>query len=397
MLNDREVVIVSACRTAIGSYLGALSDFSPGKLGAVVVREAIQRAGIRPDQVDEVIMGNILAAGAGQGIARQAAIWGGVPVTTPSFLVNKLCGSGMKAMTLAAQAILLGDAEIVVAGGVEVMSAAPFILMGARKGLRMGNAQLLDSLISDGLTDVFNNVHMGVTAENIAMKYGISRQEQDEFACCSQNRAEAAIKAGLFKDEIAPVEIPQKKGDPVIFAQDEYPRFGCTPDSLAKLKPAFKPDGTVTAGNASGINDGAAALVLMRSGRAAERGLTPLARLRAYGSAALDPGYMGLGPAPATRKALERAGLAINDIDLVEINEAFAVQVLAVQHDLGISPDILNVNGGAIALGHPVGASGARIVTTLLHGMLKRDVELGLAATCIGGGMGIAVVLERVN
>ncbi len=397
MLNDREVVIVSACRTAIGSYMGALSDFSPGKLGAVVVREAIQRAGIRPDQVDEVIMGNILAAGGGQGIARQAAIWGGVPVTTPAFSVNKLCGSGMKAMTLAAQSILLGDAEIIVAGGVEVMSAAPFILMGARKGLRMGNAQLSDSLITDGLTDVFNNVHMGCTAENIAVKYGITRQEQDEFACRSQNRAEAAIKACLFKDEIVPVEIPQKKGDPIIFDQDEYPRFGCTLESLARLKPAFKPDGTVTAGNASGINDGAAALVLMSSWRAAELGLTPLARLRSYGSAALDPSYMGLGPAPATRKTLERAGLAISDIQLVEVNEAFATQVLAVQRDLGISPDILNVNGGAIALGHPVGASGARIAVTLLHGMLRRDVELGLAATCIGGGMGIAVVLERVN
>jgi acetyl-CoA C-acetyltransferase len=397
MLNDREVVIVSACRTAIGSYLGALSDFSPGRLGAVVVREAVQRAGIRPDQVDEVIMGNILAAGAGQGIARQASIWGGVPVTTPAFTVNKLCGSGMKAMTLAAQSILLGDAEIVVAGGVEVMSAAPFILMGARKGLRMGNAQLADSLIIDGLTDVFYNVHMGVTAENIAAKYGISRQEQDEFACRSQNRAETAIKAGVFKKEIVPVEIPQKKGDPITFDQDEYPRFGCTLDGLAKLKPAFKPDGTVTAGNASGINDGAAAVVLMSSWRAAELGLTPLARLRAYSSAALDPGYMGLGPAPATHKTLERAGLTIKDIQLIEVNEAFATQVLAVQHDLGFSMDALNVNGGAIALGHPVGASGARIVVTLLHGMLERNAELGLAATCIGGGMGIAVVLERVN
>ncbi len=395
MLDDRDVVFVSACRTPIGSYMGALSDFTPGKLGAAVVREAIQRAGIRPDQVDEVIMGNILAAGGGQGIARQAAIWGGVPVTTPAFAVNKLCGSGMKAITLAAQAIMLGDADIIVAGGVEVMSAAPFILVGARKGLRLGHAQLADSLIADGLMDVFNNVHMGMTAENIAAKYGITRLEQDEFACCSQNRAEAAIKAGLFKDEIMPVEIPQKKGDPAIFEQDEFPRFGCTLESLAKLKPAFKPDGTVTAGNASGINDGAAAVVLMNSLRAAELGLKPLARLRSYGSAALDPGYMGLGPIPATRKTLDRAGLTIDDIQLIEVNEAFATQVLAVQRDLGFSPDVLNVNGGAIALGHPVGASGTRIVVTLLHEMLRRNAGLGLAATCIGGGMGMAVVLER--
>lgn len=396
MLNDRDVVFVSACRTAIGSYMGALSDFSPGKLGAVVVREAIQRAGIRPDQVDEVIMGNILSAGAGQGIARQAAIWGGVPVTTPAFTVNKLCGSGMKAIILAAQSIMLGDADIIVAGGVEMMSFAPFILTGARKGLRLGHAQLADTLIADGLTDVFNNVHMGLTAENIAAKYGITRQEQDEFACRSQNRAEAALKAGVFKDEIVPVEIPQKKDDPVVFAQDEYPHFGTTLEGLSRLRPAFKPDGSVTAGNASGINDGAAAVVLMSGKRAAELGLKPLARLRSYGAAALDPAYMGLGPVPATRKALERAGLTINDIQLIEVNEAFATQVLAVARDLVFPLDILNVNGGAIALGHPVGASGTRIVVTLLHGMLQRSAGLGLAATCIGGGMGMAVVVERI-
>ncbi len=396
MLNDRDVVFVSACRTAIGSYMGALSDFSPGKLGAVVVREAIQRAGIRPDQVDEVIMGNILSAGAGQGIARQAAIWGGVPVTTPAYTVNKLCGSGMKAISLAAQSILLGDADIIVAGGVEMMSFAPFILTGARKGLRLGHAQLADTLIADGLTDLFNNVHMGLTAENIAAKYGITRQEQDEFACRSQNRAEAALKAGVFKDEIVPVEIPQKKGDPVVFAQDEYPHFGTTLEGLSRLRPAFKPDGTVTAGNASGINDGAAAVVLMSGKRAAELGLKPLARLRSYGAAALDPAYMGLGPVPATRKALERAGLTINDIQLIEVNEAFATQVLAVARDLVFPMELLNVNGGAIALGHPVGASGTRIVVTLLHGMLQRNATLGLAATCIGGGMGMAVVVERI-
>lgn len=396
MVNERDVVVVSACRTAIGNYMGTIADIQPGKLGAVVVKEAVKRAGILPDQVDEVIMGNILAAGAGQGIARQAAIWGGIPVTTPAFSVNKLCGSGMKALILAAQSIFLNDADIIVAGGVENMSFAPFLLMGARKGLKLGNAQLLDSMIADGLTDVFNNYHMGVTAENIAERYGITRQEQDDFANWSQNKAEAAIKSGRFKDEIVPIEIPQRKGDPILFAQDEYPRFGCTLDGLAKLKPAFKPDGTVTAGNASGINDGAAAVVLMSSKKASDLGLKPLAKLRSYGVGAVDPAFMGLGPVPATRKALERGGLTIQDIELIEGNEAFAAQALAVERDLGFRAEILNVNGGAIALGHPVGASGTRIVVTLLHEMLKRDVTLGLATLCIGGGMGTAVVMERV-
>lgn len=395
-MSNRDVVIVSACRTAIGNYMGTIADMPPGKLGAVVVREAIKRAGILPDRVDEVIMGNILAAGCGQGIARQSAIWGGVPVTTPAFTVNKLCGSGMKAFILAAQSIMLGDADIIVAGGTECMSYAPFILMNARKGIKMGGAQLQDTMITDGLTDIFNNVHMGITAENIAEKCGITRVEQDTFATWSQNKAEAAIKAGRFKEEIVPIEIPQKKGDPIVFGQDEYPRFGATVEAAAKLKAAFKPDGTVTAGNASGVNDGAAAVVVMSRQRATELGLKPLALMRAYGTGAVDPAFMGLGPVPASQKALQRAGLTMKDIQLVEANEAFAAQALAVGRDLNIPDDILNVNGGAIALGHPVGASGTRIMVTLLHEMIKRDLTLGLATLCIGGGMGTAVILERI-
>lgn len=396
MLKDRDVVIVSACRTAIGNYMGTIADITPGKLGAVVVREAVKRAGILPDQVDEVIMGNILSAGAGQGVARQAAIWGGIPVNIPSYTINKLCGSGMKAMISAAQAILLGDADMIIAGGVESMSNAPYLLMGARKGLRMGHNQLQDSMITDALTDVFNNVHMGITAENIAEKYGITREQQDQFAVWSQNKAEAAFKAGKFKEEIVPIEIPQKKGDPIRFETDEYPRCGATIEGLAKLKPAFKPDGTVTAGNASGINDGAAAVVLMSAQKAKALSLKPLAKLRSYGVGAVDPAFMGLGPVPASRSALSRAGLSIKDIQLIEANEAFAAQALAVARDLEFSDEILNVNGGAIALGHPVGASGTRIVVTLLHEMIKRDLNLGLATLCIGGGMGTAVVLERI-
>ena len=396
MLNDRDVVIVSACRTAIGNYMGTIADMAPGKLGAVVVKEAVKRAGILPNQVDEVIIGNILSAGAGQGVGRQAAIWGGIPVNVPAYSINKLCGSGMKAMISGAQAIMLGDAEIIIAGGVESMSSAPFLLAGARKGLRMGHAQLQDSMITDGLTDVFNNVHMGITAENIAEKYGITREQQDQFATWSQNKAEAAIKAGKFKDEIVPIEIPQRKGDPIRFDTDEYPRFGATVDALAKLKPAFKPDGTVTAGNASGINDGSAAVVLMSAKKAKALSLKPLAKLRAYGIGAVDPAFMGLGPVPATRNALARAGLTIKDIQLIEGNEAFAAQALAVARDLEFPEDIINVNGGAIALGHPVGASGTRIVVTLLHEMLKRDLTLGLATLCIGGGMGTAVIVERI-
>jgi acetyl-CoA C-acetyltransferase len=395
MSDDREVVIVSACRTAIGSYMGAISDFTPGRLGAIVVKEAVHRAGILPGQVDEVIMGNILPAGFGQGIARQNAIWGGIPDTVPAFTVNKLCGSGMKAVMLGAQAIKLGDADTIVAGGVESMSSAGYILLNSRKGMKMGHAQLVDTMIVDALTDVFNNVHMGITAENIAAKYGITREEQDKFAVWSQNKAEAALNTNRFAEEIVPVEIPQRKGDPLLFAKDEYVRMGATYEALSKLKPAFKQDGTVTAGNASGINDGAAAVVIMNAKKAADLGLKVLAKLRAYGAAAVDPAYMGLGPVPATRKALERAGLTMKDIQLVEANEAFAAQALAVGRDLEVPDDILNVNGGAIALGHPVGASGNRIIVTLLHEMIKRDLNLGLATLCIGGGMGTAVILER--
>lgn len=395
MPNDRDVVIVSACRTAIGSYMGTLSDYNPGKLGAIVVKDAAQRAGITPDQVDEVIMGTILAAGYGQGIARQASVWAGIPVTTPAVTVNKLCGSGMKAIMMGAQSILLGDADIIIAGGVEIMSSAPFLLANPRKGLKMGHTQLLDSMIVDGLTDVFSNAHMGITAENIASKYGITREDQDRFACWSQNKAEAAIQSCRFSNEIVPVEIPQKKGDPIIFEKDEYPRFGCSYEGLARLKPAFKQDGSITAGNASGVNDGAAAVVLMSAKRAADLGITPMARLRAYGAAGVDPSYMGLGPIPATQKALERANLTVKDLQLIEANEAFAAQALAVARELGFPDEILNVNGGAIALGHPVGASGTRITVTLLYEMMKRDASLGLATLCIGGGMGTALVLER--
>lgn len=396
MPDERDVVVVSACRTAIGNYMGTISDIAPGKLGALVVKEAVRRAGILPDQVDEVIMGNILPAGFGQGIARQTAIWGGIPENIPAFTVNKLCGSGMKAVMLGAQAIKLGDADVIVAGGVESMSMAGYILMGTRKGMKMGHAQILDTMIVDALTDVFNNVHMGITAENIAAKYGITREEQDKFAVWSQNKAEKALNDCRFAEEIVPVEIPQRKGDPLIFVKDEYVRIGATYDALAKLKPAFKADGTVTAGNASGINDGASAVVIMSAKKAADLGVKPLAHLRAYGTGAVDPAYMGLGPVPASQMALKRAGLTMKDIQLVEANEAFAAQALAVGRDLSIPDEILNVNGGAIALGHPVGASGNRIMVTLLHEMIKRDLTLGLATLCIGGGMGPAVVLERV-
>lgn len=390
-----DVVIVSACRTAIGNFMGTIGDIVPGRLGAVVVKEVVKRAGIQPNQVDEVIMGNILPAGMGQGIARQNAIWGGIPDSVPAFTVNKLCGSGMKATILATQAIKLGDAETIIAGGVESMSTAPYVLMNARKGLRMGHGQIVDTMIQDALTDVFNNYHMGITAENVAARYGITREEQDKFAVWSQNKAEAAQKSGKFDAEIVPVEIPQRKGDPILFDKDEYIRQGATYESLAKLRPAFKPDGTVTAGNASGINDGASALVLMSRTKAEALGLPVLATIRSYGAAALDPAYMGLGPIEASRMALQRAGLTIKDIQLVEANEAFAAQALAVGRDLQIPDEILNVNGGAIALGHPVGASGSRIIVTLLHEMIKRDLQLGLATLCIGGGMGTAVILER--
>ena len=390
-----EVVIASACRTAIGVFMGALSEIPPAALGAVVVSEAIRRAGIQPEMLDEVILGSVLTAGYGQNIARQVAVAAGIPHAKPAFTVNKVCGSGLKTVILAAQAIQCGDAELVVAGGVENMSLSPHLAPGARKGFRMGPVQLLDSMIADGLTDVFSGDHMGITAENVATRYGITREEQDRFACASQNKAEQAIKSGRFKDEIVPVSIPQRKGAPVLFEQDEQPRFGTTLDALAKLKPAFKPDGTVTAGNASGINDGAAAVVVTSAAKAKQLGIKSLAVIRSYGVGGVDPCVMGMGPIPASLKALQNAGLTIASLDLIEANEAFAAQALAVGRDLEIPDDKLNVNGGAIALGHPIGASGSRILVTLLHEMQKRQATRGLATLCIGGGMGAAMVVER--
>lgn len=391
----KRAVIVSAVRTAIGSFGGSLATTPVVELGALVIREALTRVGLRGDQVDEVIMGNVLQAGLGQNPARQAAIKAGIPHDVPSYTVNKVCGSGLKAVSLAVGAVLLGDAEVVVAGGMENMSLAPYLLEKARSGYRMGNAELIDSMIKDGLWDAFNNYHMGITAENLAEKYGISRAEQDAFAVWSQEKAERAIRGGKFKEEIVPAVIPQRKGDPLVFAQDEFPRFGTTLEKLAVLKPAFKEGGTVTAGNASGINDGAAVVVVMSAEKAQSLGLTPLAGVKSYASAGVDPRYMGLGPVPATRKALAKAGLRLEDLDLLEVNEAFAAQSLAVARELKWDPEKVNVNGGAIALGHPIGASGARILVTLLYELKRRQAQLGLATLCIGGGQGIAMVVER--
>jgi acetyl-CoA C-acetyltransferase len=390
----RDVVIVSAVRTAIGNFMGTLSNIPATELGAIVIKEAINRAGIKGEQVDEVIMGNVLQAGLGQGPARQAAIKAGLPNEVTSMAINKLCGSGLKAVHLGAQAIQTGEAEIVVAGGMENMSQTPYLLTNGRSGYRMGDGKIIDSMIHDGLQCAINSYHMGVTAENIAEQYGLSREEQDEFAAWSQQKTEHAIKEGKFKEEIVPVVIPQRKGDPIIFDTDEFPRSGVTADTLAKLKPAFKKDGTVTAGNASGINDGAAALVLMSREKALELGITPLAIIRANGTAGVDPSIMGIGPVPATRKALEKAGLSMDDIDIVEANEAFAAQSLAVGRDLQIPREKLNRNGGAVALGHPIGASGARVLVTLLHEMERQGSRYGLAALCIGGGQGIATIVE---
>ncbi|MEH7010889.1 acetyl-CoA C-acetyltransferase [Neobacillus niacini] len=390
----REVVIVSAVRTAIGNFMGTLSGTPATELGAIVIKEALKRAGVKGEQVDEVIMGNVLQAGIGQGPARQAAIKADLPNEVSSMAINKLCGSGLKAIHLAAQAIQTGEAEIVVAGGMENMSLAPYLLPKGRTGYRMGDGKVIDSMIQDGLQCALNSYHMGVTAENIAEQYGLTREEQDEFAAWSQQKAENAIKEGKFKVEIVPVEIPQRKGDPIIFDTDEFPRAGVTAEKLGKLKPAFKKEGTVTAGNASGINDGAAALVLMSREKAAELGIKPIAVIRANGTAGVDPKIMGIGPVPATKKALEKAGLSIEDMDLIEANEAFAAQSLAVGRDLQIPNDKLNVNGGAVALGHPIGASGARVLVTLLHEMKRQGSRYGLAALCIGGGQGIATIVE---
>lgn len=390
----REVVIVSAVRTAVGSFMGSLSKTPATDLGAIVIKEALNRAGIKGDQVDEVIMGNVLQAGLGQGPARQAALHAGLPVEVPGTTINKLCGSGLKAVHYATQAIQLEEAEIVVAGGMENMSLAPYLLMEGRSGYRMGNGKMIDSMIQDGLQCAVNDFHMGVTAENIVEKYDLTREEQDEFAAWSQQKAESAMKEDKFKDEIVPVEIPQRKGDPIVFDTDEFPRSGATAEKLGKLKAAFKKDGSVTPGNASGINDGAAALVLMSREKADALGIKPLAILRGNGSAGVDPKIMGIGPVPATNKALKKAGLSMENIDLVEANEAFASQALAVGRDLEIPNEKLNVNGGAIALGHPIGASGARILVTLLHEMKRRESQYGLATLCIGGGMGVASVVE---
>ncbi len=389
-------VVLGAVRTAIGNFGGALKDVPAVELAAQVIREALGRAGVEPGHVEEVIMGNVLQAGVGQNLARQAAIKAGIPVEVPSLTINKVCGSGLKAVTLAAQAIACGDAEIVVAGGSESMSGAPFLLRGARWGYRLGHAEVLDSMLVDGLTCAMtDSCHMGITAENIAARYGIAREAQDAFAACSQQRAERAITAGRFKEEIVGVPVPGRKGEVTEFSTDEYPRAGATAEGLAKLRPAFRKDGTVTAGNASGINDGAAALVLASERRAAKLGREPLAALRAYASAGVEPAVMGLGPIPAVRKALERAGWSKDDVELLELNEAFAVQSLAVLKELELDSNRVNVNGGAIALGHPIGASGARILTTLLYEMRRRNARRGLAALCIGGGQGIAAVVER--
>jgi acetyl-CoA C-acetyltransferase len=391
----REVVIVSAARTAIGSFGGALSALPAHELGAVVIREVLRRAGVEAGAIDEVILGQILTAGEGQNPARQAAMKAGLPVSVPVTSVNKLCGSGLKSVAMAVQAILLGDAEAIVAGGQESMSSAPYLLPKARNGYRMGHGEVIDSMIHDALTCGMEKIHMGITAENIAEMYGITREEQDQFAVASQNKAEAAIKSGRFQDEIAPVVIPAKKGD-VTVDTDEFPRFGATLDGMAKLRPAFKKDGTVTAGNASGINDGAAAVLVMSAERAAQLGLKPLAVVRGYASAGVEPRIMGMGPVPATKKALAKAGLSLSDMDLIEANEAFAAQSLGVARELQWDMSKVNVNGGAIALGHPVGASGTRILVTLLHELQKREGRYGLATLCIGGGQGIAVVVERV-
>ena len=391
----KQAVIVSAVRTPVGSYGGAFKDVSAVALGTTAVKAAMERINLDPKMVDEVIYGNVLQAGQGQNVARQVAIHAGIPDYVTSYTINKVCGSGLKTVALAAQAIKAGDAEIIVAGGTENMSQAPYLLPNNRWGQRMGNGQVIDYMVADGLTDIFNNYHMGITAENIVEKYGLTREEQDTLSYNSQIRAEKAIKEGRFKEEIVPVVIPQRKGDPVIVDTDEYPKFGTTMDTLGKLKPAFKKDGTVTAGNASGINDGAAAIIVMSKEKAQELGLKILAEITSYASGGVDPAIMGTGPIPASTKALEKANMKIEDIDLVEANEAFAAQALSVAKDLNFDMEKVNVNGGAIAIGHPIGASGARILVTLLHEMEKRDAKNGLATLCIGGGQGIAMVVKR--
>jgi acetyl-CoA C-acetyltransferase len=390
-----DIVIVAARRTAIGNFGGSLAKVSAPELGATVIRALLADTGVAPDQVSEVILGNVLQAGLGQNPARQALIKAGLPVSVPALTINQVCGSGLKATHLAVQSILAGDNEIVIAGGQENMSLAPHLLQNSRDGIRMGNGTLVDSMVYDGLTDVYNQYHMGITAENIAEQYGIGRTEQDEFALASQHKAEAAQKAGKFETEIVPVLVPQKKGDPLPFASDEFIKQGATMDGLAKLRAAFKKDGTVTAGNASGINDGAAAVMLMTAEKAKSLGLKPLARIVGYASCGVAPHIMGMGPVPATQRALARAGWTLDQVDLIEANEAFAAQALGVARELKWDMNRVNVNGGAIALGHPIGASGCRVLVTLLHEMQRREAKRGLATLCIGGGMGVALCVER--
>ena len=391
----QQAVIVAATRTAIGKFGGSLAKTPAPELGAVVIKELLKRAGLQPEQVDEVILGQVLAAGSGQNPARQAMIKAGLPVAVPAMTINKVCGSGLKAVMLAAQAVANGDAAVVIAGGQENMSAAPHVLMNSRDGFRMGDAKMVDSMIVDGLWDVYNKVHMGITAENVAKQYGIARATQDEFAFASQAKAIAAQDAGRFKDEIVAVMLPQRKGDPVAFDTDEFVNRKTNVEALGGLKPAFDKEGSVTAGNASGINDGAAAVVVMSEAKAKSLGLKPLARIRAFASSGVDPKIMGMGPVPASRRALEKAGWKASDLDLMEINEAFAAQACAVNKEMGWDTSRINVNGGAIALGHPIGASGCRILVTLLHEMQRRDAKKGLASLCIGGGMGVALAVER--
>jgi acetyl-CoA C-acetyltransferase len=392
---SKEVVIVSAARTPVGRFGGMYTGTSAVDLGVVAVKEALQRAKVKPEIVDEVIYGNVLGAGLGQNVARQVQVHSGIPVSKNAYTINKVCASGLKSVMLAAQAVKCEDSDVVVAGGTENMSQAPYLVPGARWGQRMNNGSLVDGMIHDGLWDIFNGYHMGITAENVAEQYGISREEQDQLALESQNKAEAAIKEGRFKDEIVSVTVPQRKGDPKVLDTDEHPRFGTTMEALAKVPPAFKKGGTVTAGNASGINDGAAAVVVMTEDKAAELGCTPLAYIRSYGWGGVDPSVMGLGPIEASRSALKKANLTVDDMELIEANEAFASQALAVIKELKLNRDLVNLNGGAIALGHPIGCSGARILTTLLYGMINRDKKMGLATLCIGGGQGAAMILER--
>lgn len=391
----QDIVIVAARRTAVGNFGGSVAKVSASDLGATVIKALLEDTGVKPEQISQVILGQVLTAGVGQNPARQALLKAGIPVEVPASTLNVVCGSGLRAVHLAAQAIATGESEIVIAGGQESMSLSPHILPGSRDGFRMGNAQLVDTMVADGLTDVYNNYHMGITAENIAEKYGISREEQDAFALASQTKAAAAQAAGKFDAEIVPVVIPQKKGDPVVFAKDEFIKTNATAEGLGKLRAAFKKDGTVTAGNASGINDGAAAVMLMTAAKAAELGLTPLATIKSIGLGGVAPEIMGMGPVPATQQALARAGWTIDDLDLIEANEAFAAQALGVARELKWDAEKVNVNGGAIAIGHPIGASGCRILVTLLHEMVRRDAKKGLATLCIGGGMVVTLAVER--